>query len=78
MSEKVEEWKRRHHDHIVIEILGNDVMSVITKSRTLTQMSLQADLYQSDEQEELKEDSLKTIQTYLKKSTGVLIFVQYW
>ena len=42
-------------------------MSVITESGTLTQMSLQADLYQSDEQEELSTDTLKTMQGYLKK-----------
>ena len=67
MSEKFEEWKRKHHDHITIETPGNDDMSVITESGTLTQMSLQADLYQSDEQEEFKVDTLRTMQTYIKK-----------
>lgn len=42
-------------------------ISVITESGTLSQLSLQKDLYQSDEQEELKVGTLKTIQTYVKK-----------
>ena len=33
----------------------------------MSQLSLQKDLYESDEQEELKVDTLKTIQSYIKK-----------
>ncbi len=39
----------------------------MTENETLSQLSLQSDLYQSDEQEELSTDTLKTIQGYLKK-----------
>ena len=46
---------------------NNDDISVITESATVNMLNLQADLFESDEKEELKMDTLKTIQTYMKK-----------
>ena len=45
----------------------NEDISVITESATVNLLSVQAEIYDSDEKEELKVDTLKTIQTYLKK-----------
>ena len=45
----------------------NDDLSVITELVTITQLGLQADLYESEEQEELNLDTLRTMKRYLKK-----------
>ena len=45
----------------------NDDISVITESATVNLLTQQAEYYESDDKEELKMDTLKTIQTYLKK-----------
>ena len=42
-------------------------ISIITESVILGQMKLQEEYYGNSEKEELKLDTLKTIQTYLKK-----------
>ena len=47
--------------------MNDDNISVITESATVNLLTQQADYYESDEKEELKMDTLKTIQTYLKK-----------
>lgn len=47
---------------------NNDDISVITESATVNLLTLQADYYESHEKEDLKMDTLKTIQTYLKKN----------
>ena len=46
---------------------NNDDISVITESATVNLLTIQAEYYDSDEKETLKMDTLKTIQTYLKK-----------
>ena len=46
---------------------NNDDISVITESATVNLLTMQAEYYDSDEKETLKMDTLKTIQTYLKK-----------
>ena len=48
----------------------NDDISVITESATVNLLTQQTEYYESDDKEELKMDTLKTIQTYLKKSFG--------
>ena len=45
----------------------NEDISVITESATVNLLNVQAEIYDSGEKEELKVDTLKTIQTYLKK-----------
>ena len=44
-----------------------DEISIITESVILGQMNLQEEYYGNNEKEELKVDTLKTIQSYLKK-----------
>ena len=46
---------------------NNDDISVITESATVNLLTMQSEYYDSDEKETLKMDTLKTIQTYLKK-----------
>ena len=65
-----EDWK--HKNGKLDTVVGdqgdnNDEISVITESGTLSNLTLQADLYHSDEQEEFNVDTLKTMQSYLKK-----------
>ena len=69
VEESFDDWRRKKGRLIMLVERDNESeeISVITESGTLSQLSLQADLYQSDEQEELSVDSLKTIQWYLKK-----------
>lgn len=50
-----------------VEIEDGNEISMMTESVTLCQMNLQEEYYASDEKEELKMDTLKTIQTYVKK-----------
>ena len=50
-----------------VEVDDSDEISMMTESVTLCQMNLQEEYYKSDEKEELKMDTLKTIQTYVKK-----------
>lgn len=45
----------------------NDDISVITESATVNLLTQQTEYYESDDKEELKMDTLKTIQTYVKK-----------
>ena len=46
---------------------NGDEISIMTESVTLGQMNLQEEYYGSSEKEDLKVDTLKTIQIYLKK-----------
>lgn len=50
-----------------VEAADGDEISKMTESVTLCQMNLQEEYYGSSKKEELKMDTLKTIQTYLKK-----------
>ena len=75
--EKFEDWESTlsdndsfvtPHGRTLINGGGNhDDISVITESATVNLINLQAEYYNSDEKETLKMDTLKTIQTYLKK-----------
>ena len=70
VQESFEEWKRKNGkigSVVNDQEHDNDDISVMTESGTITNMTLQTDLYQCDDQEELNVDMLKTIQTYLKK-----------
>ena len=70
VQETFEEWKRKNGkigSVVNDQEHDNDDISVMTESGTITNMTLQTDLYQCDDQEELNVDTLKTIQTYLKK-----------
>ena len=65
-----DDWKKQHGNIETIVQNGineNDDVSVITESVTINQLGQQADLYESEEQEELNLDTLRTMKRYLKK-----------
>ena len=80
--EKFEDWESKLNDNDNVATPGNfdvgngtlidgggnhDDISVITESATVNLINLQSEYYEGDEKEDLKMDTLKTIQTYLKK-----------
>ena len=74
--EKFEDWESKLNENdsftapggTLIDGGGNhEDISIITESATMNLINLQAEYYESNEQEPLKMDTLKTIQTYLKK-----------
>lgn len=75
--EKFEEWESNFSEEnysfttpggTLINGGGNhDDISVITESATVNLINMQAEYYSNEEKEPLKMDTLKTIQTYLKK-----------